>query len=241
MKWNLAIRKSCLSVLIMLLLVGNATEAAVVKSITLEPYIGAEYQYQHIKPNINYHPIISANFETGAAFIGTKFSKHLGAELGYYKSLKASQQQALISGFGNFSDIAFTEVLSRTHIKGFTADLDIYYALDAKFNIYAVLGFATMHPTISIHATTPAGQTFTESFLQDALPTIKGKNTTVPRLGMGVEYIEQLWGIRMRVLWLNTQKLRYNVAVAQADVGNAIGPRPYLQSIQVTAGIFFRF
>lgn len=219
--------------LVLLSFVGVVTARSSSGFKVLAPYVGLEYQYEHIKPAPTYHQILSANYQTGNVFVGLKYHKNFGIEIGYYNSLKTSQQQNENNNFNGLVPSTVTPLLTRTRFKGFSFDFDIYYALDPKFNIYAVLGFVSMHPTITFQASG-------NSDLAQAFPLIKTQNKTVPRLGVGWELLEQHWGIRSRVLWVNTQSVRFNVDAAQA-LYPGITDSPYLQAIQVTAGIFYRF
>jgi hypothetical protein len=198
------------------------------------PYVGGEYQYIHIAGSGDYHHLLPASYQSAALFAGAKIHKNIGFEIGSYRSIKTSQADFTFYSFNNVPDIGPTTTMTRQTFKGFSVDLDLYYALDPKFNVYALVGLMTMHPTLSVVATNGAGN------LTNALPLITGQNKTVPRLGMGVEYCEQHWGIRSRVIWVNTQKMRVNLNNAQKYYPS-LGPRAYLQSIQVTAGLFFIF
>lgn len=219
--------------LVLLSLAGMVTARSSLSLSVFEPYIGLEYQYEHIKPSPAYRQILSADYQTGNLFVGVKYHKNFGIEVGYYRSLKASQQQTDVNTFNGQQASNTTSLLTHTRFKGFSFDFDLYYALDPKFNICAILGFVSMHPTISFQAGN-------NTDLAAAFPLIKTQNKTVPRLGIGLELLEKHWGMRSRVLWANTQNVRFNVSAAQA-LYPAIVDNPYLQAIQVTAGIFYRF
>jgi hypothetical protein len=204
-------------------------------TLFFKPYVGLEYQYEHIKSRGDYHLLLPANFQYGSLFLGAKYHKNFGFELAYYRSLKTSQNQFQYYNWGGSQASGITATIARTSFKGFSLDWDIYYALDPEFNIYAVLGFVTMHETLTVSATG-------SSDLAPAISLLKGKNSTVPRLGMGVEYVQQHWGLRSRLLWVYTQNVKLDVAAAQAkDPSHNIYANAYLQAVEATVGIFYIF
>ena len=78
------------------------------------------------------------------------------------------------------------------------------------------------------------------SDLAPALGLLSGKTTTVPRLGIGAEYVEKHWGMRGRLLWAYTQRIKLNVADAQA-IYPPLYANAYLQAVMATVGLFFIF
>jgi hypothetical protein len=229
-------RRICCSILLLSCVgVTNASQR-MFDCLFFKPYVGLEYQYEHIKAHGDYHLLLPANFQYGSLFLGAKWHKNFGAEIAYYRSLKTSQNQFQYYNWGGSTVSGITSTIARTSFKGFSADLDIYYPLDPEFNIYAVLGLVTMHETLTVSATG-------SSDLAPALSLLSGKNTTVPRVGAGVEYIwRHHWGLRSRMLWVYTQNIKLNVAAAQAeDPSHYIYPKAYLQAVEATVGVFYIF
>ncbi len=232
MKWN-SFAGKVLTIFSLGVALSSANAKDFTDSLFFHPYAGGEYQYMHIAGAGDYHLFMPASYQSASLFVGAKFHPNFGIEIGSYRAIKTSQGEFLLFGFNNIADTGPSTVTARQKFKGFSVDLDLYYALDPKFNIYALFGLMTMHPTLNISANGTGN-------LTTALPTITGQNRTVPRLGMGVEYCEQHWGIRSRVIWVNTQKMRVNVANARKSYPS-LGPNAYLQAIQVTAGLFYIF
>ena len=222
------------SCIFFLCLVGKASGAQKKnESFFFKPFLGIEYQYEHIKSHGAYHLLLSSNFQYGNLFLGAKVHKNFGIELGYYRSLKTSQNQFQFTDWGGSEVSGLTSSISRTSFKGFSADANIYYALDPYFNVFAVLGLATMQESLTVSGT---GSTD----LAPALSLLSGRNNTVPRLGMGVEYIEKHWGMRSRILWVYTQSVKLNVDAAQTAYP-PIYAHAYLQAVLATVGIFYIF
>src|SRR5581483_6345214 len=106
--------------MVMLCLSGVASAKTLLNSLQFKPYLGLEYQYEHIKPAKNYRNILSADVQTGNFFVGTRFLKSLGLEIGYYRTLKVAQQQTVVLSFNGQSASAPTALLTRTSFKGFS-------------------------------------------------------------------------------------------------------------------------
>lgn len=198
-----------------------------------KPYVGLEYQYTHIKPTFAYHSLLSANYQFGNIFLGTRVGKYFGAEIGYYQSLKNSQEQNDVFGFNEQLADALTGVGSNTKFKGFSIDLSLYKQLDPNFFVCGIVGLVTMHPTFNVFSNN-------NNALSNALKLVKAKNATVPRLGFGVDYEEKHWGMRSRIFWMYTQNMKMNVSAAQA-LFPAIPAEAWLQAVQATVGLYYRF
>lgn len=224
-------RKAYLGFLLMCL-ISSANAGSYLNCLFFKPYLGIEYQYEHIKSRDPYHLLLSANFQYANLFLGAKYHKNFGVEIGYYRSLKTSQNQFQFYNWGGSLASGITAAISRTSFKGFSFDWSAYYQLDPDFNVFASLGLVTMHETLEAYATG-------SSDLAPAIGLLTGKNTTVPRIGGGVEYLYGHWGLRSRLFWVYTQNVKLNSAAAQAIVPT-IKNNPYLQAIEATVGVFYR-
>ncbi len=231
MEKSMCWRKVCLGFLLMgSMSASNA--ASYFNCFIFKPYGGIEYQYEHIKSRDPYHLLLSANFQYANLFVGAKYHKNFGLEIGYYRSLKTSQNQFQFYNWGGQLASGITAAISRTSFKGFSFDWSGYYKLDPDFNVFASLGLVTMHETLTASATG-------SSDLAPAIGLLKGKNTTVPRVGGGVEYLYGHWGLRSRLFWIYTQNVKLNVTASQALVPT-IKEKAYLQAVEATVGIFYR-
>lgn len=205
------------------------------KGLMFCPYIGVDYQYEHIKSDSNWRTLLSANFQNVAIFVGAKYHKNFGIELGYYHWLKISQEQALVTSF-NGLDVdgnGLSATKARMSFKGFSLDWDVYYQLDQNFNVYAIFGLATLHPHFACTAQN-------DNNFSSAFSLLTGKNYTSPRLGAGMEYVEKNWGARARIIWDYTQKMKLNVTAAQQEFAN-IYARAFQQGVLASVGIFYIF
>jgi len=233
MKWNFSGRLVIVGMSLMLA-TSMVRAATLMESLSFNPYIGVEYQYEHIKGNLDWSRILPANFQNGAIFLGNKYHKNFGIELGYYQRLRRSRNVSAMSSFDGVAASATAESTATMKMKGFSFEWDVYLPLDANFNFMIISSLVTVHPEISI--TNTGGS----SNLATALTNVKGRNRTILRFGVGAEYFEQSWGARGRVLWDHTHHLHI-------DVNNAVGTFPALtdkafkQAITVTAGVFYKF
>jgi len=214
---------------------GVAHATTLLGSMSFNPYIGMEYQYQHIKANRDWTKVMPASFQNGAIFLGNKYHKHFGIELGYYQNYKKSYRLRSVNSFdGVVADAPNAEVTTRLRLKGFSLEWDVYWPLDPNFNLIFISSLVTVHPDITIQSTGSG------SDLATALTKVKGRNRTILRLGLGTEYVEKHWGARGRVLWDHTQHLHLEVNDAQAAY-QSLTAKVFKQAITVTVGLFFRF
>lgn len=212
---------------------GMAYAQSNIRSFSFQPYIGVEYQYEHIKPSKPYRGFLSANFQYSNFFIGTRINKLFGVEVGYYLDLKNNQQQNQTFVFNGQQASAITATLSNSKYSGFSIDFAGYHQLDPSFYASIIAGFMTMHPTMSFESTSNTN-------LGKAFVLIKAKNNTVPRLGFGLDLLAKHWGVRSRIFWVYTQNVKMNVSAAQSAFAG-ITQYPYAQAVLATAGIFYRF
>jgi hypothetical protein len=201
--------------------------------LQLNPYFGAEFQYQHLKGNHIWSDFMPADIPSWAIFFGNKYHKNFGIELGFYHTLKKSESSAVLTSFDGVPASGETTVHGQIRNKGFSIDWNIYYPMDPKFNIMLILGFVTNHPTIQVitDGTTDLGI---------ALNSVHGRNKTLFRPGVGAEYFEKNWGLRGRIFAVPTQKLTVNVD----NVGQTfytITSKAFKQSVVVACGVFYVF
>jgi hypothetical protein len=233
MKRNSMLKGLLLASCVWGLLINSAQAKSLSDQLTFQPYLGGEYQYTNLQARGSYHNLFSSSYESAALFAGVRFHKYFGIEVGAYRSLKLSSNTFTFYSFNNINNNGGTTTVATQRFKGFSFDLNAYYALDPKFDVCAILGLMTMHPTLYINA-------WGAGSLAQALPLITAQNKTVPRLGIGFEYSEANWGARMRAIWLYTQRMTVNVTNAQRYFP-ALDSRAYMQAVQVSAGLFYKF
>lgn len=201
--------------------------------ISFQPYLGIEYQYEHIKPAKAYRNFISANFQYANFFVGTRINRWFGVEAGYYRDLKNNQQQNQAFQFNGQQASGVTSTVTNSKYKGFSIDCAGYYQVDSDFHASAIIGLMTMHPTMTFSSPSNTN-------LGKAFNLITAKNNTVPRLGFGLDLLTKHWGCRTRIFWVYTQSVKLNVSAAQSAF-SGITANPYVQAILATAGIYYRF
>lgn len=232
MKWNLNWQVIGL-VLACMMMHGQVSAKKLFCSMQMDPYLGIEYQYEHIKGNGDWNDVLPANFQNGAIFIGNKYHPNFGIEVGYFHFLKKSQAQNTLSKFNGAEQPSDTSLLAQMKVKGFSVDWNIYVPLDPNFNVFALIGVVAMHPRVQIYSDNTTD-------LANGMKLVKGRNKTIMRMGVGAEYVESWWGARARLIWDQTQRMQLNVTDAQVQFG-PIFPYAFKQSMVVTVGLFYRF
>lgn len=207
----------------------------VIDSIKFAPYVGVEYMFQHIPTSADWHSagFMPSNLDVINGFVGLRYHRNFAIEFGGYHTIRRSQAQSNVSEFEGQAATGDTLVIAQLENKGFSIDWSAHCFLDPKFNVFAIVGMANYQPKLNI-------LTSENTDLGTALRLVKGHNTNVFRLGVGMEYLECWWGVRARVIWDNTQSMRLDVIEAQ-QFFSSISPRAFGQTILVTVGLFYRF
>lgn len=205
-------------------------------ALQFDPYMGAEYSYTHIKLTPGWTQILPSNFTNWGIFVGNRYHKNFGIELGYYHTIKKHQQSSFLLGFGTpqpGGGPGTTLVVGSMRNQGFIFEWDAFYQLDPNFEVLALIALVTTHPNVQFTASGNTG-------LDEALMTVTGSNKPILRLGVGYEYREKRWGARGKVCWDGTQTMKLNVSY----VGNNytyLTPNAFKQAITVSVGVFYRF
>lgn len=211
----------------------SASTKSIMQGLQFKPYFGWEYLYEHIKGNGTWGEFMPANLNSQEFFVGNRYHKNFGIEIGYYHTLKKTQSSAYVSSFMGVPTNGNPIIIGQMRNEGFSFDWDIYIPLDPKFNIMGIIGLVTYHPDIQIFVND-------SSALSTALSQVTGRNTTLLRLGVGLEYEEKHWGARTRVMWDQTQKLYVNVYGANS-AASGVTKDAFKQACIFTAGIFYIF
>lgn len=206
-----------------------------INSMHFAPYVGVEYMYQHVPTSADWHSgdFMPSNLDAINGFVGLRYHRNFAIEVGGYHTIRRSQGQSNVTEFEGQVASGDTLVIAQLENKGFSIDWTAHCFWDPKFNVFALVGMANYQPKLTIH-------TSENTDLGNALRLVKGHNTNVFRLGVGMEYLECWWGARARVIWDNTHSMRLDVIEAQ-QIFSAISPRAFGQTIVVTVGLFYRF
>lgn len=199
----------------------------------MDPYFGVEFQWHWAKGNKDWDNFLPQDYNQYGIFLGNKYHPNFGFELGYYKTFSAAGKYNATTHFNGQPSNGLTETHFNIKRSGFTLDFDIYKEFDKEFNGYLIIGLATVHTQVDIAI---LDQIATD--LGTSLKTITGKNRAVFRLGLGVEYIQERWGARARLVWEANSNERFNVDNVASNF--TITDKPYINGTTFNVGIFVR-
>jgi hypothetical protein len=232
MEWRSV--RHVVSSIFLLIACSNQAQATIFQGLQFKPYVGWEYQYQHIKGNETWSEFMPANFSSQAFLLGTRYHPNFGLEVSYYHTFRKAQSSAYISSFNGTVDPSGTTLaVGQMRNEGFSFDWDLYFPLDPKFNFMGTIALVTYHPNMVIYT---SGGTNLAAILGSVTP----KNQVALRLGVGLEYEERHWGARARVLWDQTQTIYVNLNNSNAAT-YGVQNDPFKQAVTVTGGIFYIF
>ena len=196
--------------------------------VEINPYVGIEYKQFGLKAKGQWTKLSPKNFPAGRIFVGSKFHENFGFELGYTQSKKKTKEANPTQLFGVvIPGGANLTTNLKVKIQSFDFDFNGYMPIDDNFDLIGTAGFSFMKPKVDGSATTQV----LGVVVDDRVIEAKGKNRLVPRLGAGVQYNIENFGIRARVLWENTSQLKFK----------NLDDKPFKNSISFTLGATYSF
>lgn len=202
------------------------------------PYLGLEYKLGYTKAQNSWKRLLPTNkaHNSGTAFVGLKFHDCLAGEFGYTRSTKNTKSSD-VSGFSMFGSTASAGTLQeiKLNYRSWNIDVNGQYPAGDCFAFLGTLGLASTKPKFKI---TNLGTT--GAAINDNIKTITGKTKVVPRIGVGVQYTQGMFGVRSRILWEGTSKLRVNTGTAK-DIYPAITDKAFKSTYAWTVGAFVRW
>ncbi len=199
------------------------------------PYLGLEYKLSYTQGKDYWKRILPTNKpnNNGTLFAGLKFHDCLAGEIGYTKSNKRAKISDT-SGFNMFGTVmqANTKQEVKLGYRSWHLDLNGQYPAGDSFAFLGTIGLASTKPKLNI--------TNLGGVANDPIKTISGKSKMIPRLGVGVQYTQGMFGVRSRVMWEGTSRLRFNTGTAKNGV-SGMTDKPLKSTYAWTLGAFVRW
>lgn len=203
------------------------------------PYLGLEYKLSYTQGKDSWKRLLPTSKPNNNAtlFAGLKFHDCLAGELGYTKSNKRSKVSDN-TGFTMFGSVIPNPVPGRQKqevklsYRSWNFDLNGQYPAGDSFAFLGTIGVASTKPKLAI--------TNLGTAANSSVNTISGKGKMIPRLGVGVQYTQGMFGVRSRVIWEGTSRLRFNTGSAQNAYPN-VSDKPFKSTYAWTLGAFVRW
>ena len=200
------------------------------------PYLGLEYKLSYTKAKDNSWqrllPTNKAN-NNGTVFAGVQFHDCVAGELGYTQSA-AHKKYSDTSGWRMFGavDNAGSQQEVKSKFRSFSFDINGQYPAGDSFAFLGTVGVASIKPKIEF---TNMGNAANSS-----IATISGKSKSALRLGLGMQYTQGMFGVRTRVMWEGTSRLRVDRGTATIAMPN-MTEKPFKDTLAWTLGAFVRW
>ena len=200
------------------------------------PYLGLEYKLSYTQGKDYWKRLLPTNKpnNNGTLFAGLKFHDCLAGEIGYTKSNKRAKISDT-SGFKMFGGVEQANAKQEVKLgyRSWHLDLNGQYPAGDSFAFLGTIGLASTKPKLTITNLGDAAN--------DSIKTISGKSKMIPRLGVGVQYTQGMFGVRSRVMWEGTSRLRFNKGSYNGGVNGSATDKPFKSTYAWTLGAFVRW
>lgn len=201
------------------------------------PYVGLEYKLSLTQGKDYWKKMLPTNKvnHSGSVFAGLKFHDCLAGEIGFTQSNKRSTTSEVsgITMFGGAAAPANTKQIAKLSYRSWNFDLNGQCPSGDSFAFLGTIGLASTKPKVQF-----VNQGVTTN---NSIETITGKGKIIPRLGVGVQYTQGMFGVRSRVMWEGASRLRVNKASYTAGAGAEVTEKPFKSSYSWTLGAFVRW
>lgn len=212
-----------------------ATNSVFAHKVMVNPYLGLEYKLSYTRgKNASWRQLLPTNNvnNNGTVFLGINFHKCIAGEFGFTKSnshTKYSDTSGILM-FGQ-TDNAGSKQAVKLSYKGASFDLNGQYPAGDAFSFLGTIGVASIKPKIQATNLGPVNN--------DPVTTIKGKSTMAARLGVGAQYVQGMFGIRTRILWEGTSRVKANLGTFPTIL--PAKDKLFKDTLAWTLGVFVRW
>jgi len=204
------------------------------------PYLGLDYKLSYTQGKNSWKQLLPTNKvnNNGTIFAGVSFHECVAGEVGFTKSMKRTKYSntAGIVMFG-LPDNAGSQQSIKLSYSNWSFDLNGQYPAGDAFAFLGTVGFASVKPKIQA--------TNSGAAINTPITTISGKTKGALRLGVGLQYVQGMFGVRTRVMWENSSNLRVNTGTLQQAVATGGFPnvtnKPFKDTYAWTLGAFVRW
>ena len=203
------------------------------------PYLGLEYKLGYTKGKDdswkNLLPTNKVN-NSGTIFAGVQFHDCIAGELGYTQSTKQkkSSNTTGVTMFG-VTDNAGSLQEAKLSYRSVSFDLNGQYPAGDSFAFLGTVGIASVKPKLNM--------TNLSTATNNSITTISGKSKAAFRLGVGAQYTQGMFGVRTRIMWEGTSRLRVDTGTYNPVAGSAanVTNKPFKDTLAWTLGAFVRW
>ncbi len=211
--------------------------------VDLTPYIGAEYSQIWMKGRGNWSDVFPRRgFSGGGVYVGSKFHRNFGVELGYDISTRKKRDWELFPGIPFFNGVTTEKINARTTVRRHGGHIDLigFLHITECLEFIGSAGVGWVKPKVFISTVLSSNGLASSSLVAKGLTNISSRGRGVFRLGFGLSYmVTEVAGVRTKFSWENTKTLRINGN--QTFYNLAFDVSGFKSSTAVSLGGFLRF
>jgi hypothetical protein len=204
----------------------------------LNPYLGADYYQTWTRGQNDWKKVFPRSYRGATIYIGSRFTPHLGAELGYDVSTRTKKAWSLSGGSAFFSGTVPAAGISGTTKVGRSGghiDLLGFLPVADCFDLFGSIGYGWVQNKIDVTLSTASA-----SSQSSALASVAGKGRSVLRAGVGGSYmVNDMVGLRAKLGWETTSTLR--VKGNQAFINLGYQSKGWKDTTALSIGAFVKF
>lgn len=200
-----------------------------------QPRVGVQYQYSNYSSNSAWGNFLPKKYNHMGVFFGAKVHHLLGFDLSYMFSAERKNKTSLAANstfLGAAVGGAAVNYTNKVKMNYVGLDINGYIPFNDNLSLVIAPGFSIGTPKYTIAADAASN-------LATALSQLEGKMKMVPRVGVGVEYIEEDVGVKAMFRWINSSKIKLgqvNTNVLTADAAS----KPFKDSMSLGISVFVR-
>lgn len=182
------------------------------------PYFGLEYKLSYTNGQRYWKQLLPTNklYNSGTLFVGIKFLDFVAGEFGFTRS-NSHTKDSNVSGMLMFDGVANAGAAQSVKLSynSWYVDLNLQ-PVSTGFALLGTIGIAGIKPNLQIINQGALGN-YTVLGNNDIV-TIRAKSKLAMRLGIGAQITKGILGMRSRLIWESTSRLKVNTGTYAASL-----------------------
>lgn len=174
------------------------------------PYFGIEYKLSYTNGQRYWKQLLPNNklYNSGTLFVGIKFLDYVAGEFGVTRS-NSHTKDSDVSGMAMFGGVANSRSAQSAKLSYSSWYMDLnLQPVSTGFALLGTVGIAGIKPNLQIINQGALGN-YTVLGNNDIV-TIRAKSKLALRLGIGAQITKGILGMRSRIIWESTSRLKVN-------------------------------
>lgn len=199
-----------------------------------QPRVGMQYEFSNYSSNASWGEFLPKKFNHYGVSFGAKVHNLLGFDLTYMFSAEKKNKTSLAAGstflgaaVGGAS-VGYTNSVKMNYVG---VDINGYIPFNDNLSLFIAPGVSIGTPKLTLTADTPSN-------MATAIAQLQGKMKMVPRVTVGLEYVESDVGVKTFLRWINASKMK--LGQVNTNVLNDDAERPFKDSMSLGINVYIR-